>query len=68
MAKRCDVCGVGPVYGNNRSHANNKTRRRWNPNLQPMRVLDETTGKVKRIKICTGCISANKVRKYVRTP
>ena len=38
MAKRCDVCGKGPQFGNNVSHANNKTRRRFNPNLQSIRV------------------------------
>jgi large subunit ribosomal protein L28 len=36
MAQRCDVCGKGPQFGNNVSHANNKTRRRFNPNLQPV--------------------------------
>ena len=34
MAQRCDVCDKGPLFGNNVSHANNKTRRRWNPNIQ----------------------------------
>ncbi len=34
MAQRCDVCDKGPLFGNNVSHANNKTRRRWNPNLK----------------------------------
>lgn len=67
MAKRCDVCGKRPQYGNNVSHANNKTKRRWLPNLQNMRVIDESTGTVKKIKICTKCIKANKVKKYVRT-
>jgi len=34
MAKRCEVCGKGPQFGNNVSHANNKTKRRFLPNLQ----------------------------------
>jgi len=38
MAKRCEICGKGPQFGNNVSHANNKTRRRFEPNLQPVRV------------------------------
>ncbi len=37
MAKRCDVCDKGPLFGNNVSHANNKTRRRWNPNLKKIK-------------------------------
>ncbi|MDZ4746669.1 MAG: 50S ribosomal protein L28 [bacterium] len=38
MARRCDLTGVGPTYGNNVSHANNKTRRRFLPNLQKKRI------------------------------
>ena len=37
MAQRCDICGKGPQFGNNVSHANNKTRRRWLPNLHERR-------------------------------
>ena len=33
MAKRCEVCNKGPQFGNNVSHANNRTRRRFDPNL-----------------------------------
>lgn len=67
MARKCDVCGKGPVTGNNVSHSNNKTRRRWLPNLQPVRVLDEATGQIRRLKVCTNCIKSNRVKKYVRT-
>ena len=42
MAKRCDVCGKGPQFGNNVSHANNKTRRRFLPNLQSHRFWVES--------------------------
>ena len=38
MSKRCELTGVGPAYGNNVSHANNKTRRRFLPNLQKKKV------------------------------
>jgi ribosomal protein L28 len=41
MARVCTVCGKGPVTGNNVSHANNRTKRRWYPNLQTVRVLVE---------------------------
>jgi large subunit ribosomal protein L28 len=38
MARVCTVCAKGPATGNNVSHANNKTKRRWYPNLQTVRV------------------------------
>ncbi len=38
MARRCELTGVGPATGNNVSHANNKTRRRFLPNLQKKRI------------------------------
>ncbi|MFT3745550.1 MAG: 50S ribosomal protein L28 [Pyrinomonadaceae bacterium] len=62
MAKRCDVCGKGPQFGNNVSHANNKTRRRFNPNLQPVCVQLPAGGNG-RMKVCTRCIKSGKVIK-----
>ncbi len=61
MARVCDICGKGPVSGNNISHANNKTRRRWLPNLQRVRAI--VNGSVKRIKVCTTCLKSGKVKK-----
>ena len=46
MAKICSICGKKPVSGNNISHAHNKTRRRWLPNLQSVRA--QVDGRVKR--------------------
>lgn len=62
MARICYVCGKGPGTGNNVSHANNKTRRRWLPNLQRVRIIDES-GARRRVKVCTSCISAGKIKK-----
>lgn len=62
MAQRCDICGKGPQFGNNVSHANNKTRRRFNPNLQPVRV-QLPGGSNGRMKVCTKCIKSGKVVK-----
>ncbi|MFM8441622.1 MAG: 50S ribosomal protein L28 [Acidobacteriota bacterium] len=62
MAQRCDVCGKGPQAGNNVSHANNKTRRRFNPNLQSIKVK-LPNGSNGRRKVCTRCIKAGKVVK-----
>lgn len=61
MAKRCDVCGKGPQFGNRVSHANNRTRRRFDPNLQPVRAT--VSGRVERIRVCTRCLKAGKVVK-----
>ncbi|MEE8574937.1 MAG: 50S ribosomal protein L28 [Thermodesulfobacteriota bacterium] len=61
MAARCEICGKGPVYGNNVSHAHNKTRRRWNPNLQNVKAVHK--GKVQKIKACTRCIRSGSVTK-----
>lgn len=65
MAKRCDVCGKGPMFGNNVSHANNKTRRRFNPNLQKVRV-QLPNGGVDRKKVCTRCIKSGKITKVTK--
>ncbi|HYA02279.1 MAG TPA: 50S ribosomal protein L28 [Syntrophobacteria bacterium] len=61
MARTCDICGKRPRLGNNVSHANNKTRRRWYPNLQRVRSLEQ--GTVKQVRVCTRCLRAGKVRK-----
>jgi large subunit ribosomal protein L28 len=62
MAKRCEVCGKGPQFGNNVSHANNRTPRRFDPNLQSIRV-QKPQGGARRMKVCTTCIKAGKVSK-----
>jgi large subunit ribosomal protein L28 len=61
MAKVCDICGKRPVSGNNISHAHNRTRRRWLPNLQSVRA--ETKGRSKRMRVCTTCIKQGRVIK-----
>src|SRR5690242_1954110 len=61
MARVCTVCGKGPVTGNNVSHANNRTKRRWYPNLQTVRVLVE--GAPRRVRVCTQCLKSNRITK-----
>jgi large subunit ribosomal protein L28 len=61
MAKRCEICGKGPSAGRNISHAHNVTPRRFNPNLQRVRVA--INGGTKRMRICTRCIRSQKVTK-----
>jgi len=61
MAKICDICGKRPVVGNNVSHAHNKTKRRWYPNLQTVRV--KVDGQTKKMRVCTRCIRSGLVDK-----
>jgi large subunit ribosomal protein L28 len=62
---RCYSCGRSVSFGNNVSHANNKTRRVWKPNLQVVRIVDEA-GKIVKVKVCTRCLSAGKVKRAPR--
>ena len=61
MAQVCDICGKGPQFGNNISHAHNVTRRRWSVNLQAVKAL--VNGHAKRIRVCTSCIKDGKIAK-----
>lgn len=61
MARRCEICGKGPTTGNNVSHANNKSRRRWIPNLQKVHAV--VNGTSKTLRVCTRCIKAGKIVK-----
>ena len=61
MSKICEICGKGPSFGNNVSHAHNKTRRMWNPNLQKVKAINN--GTVRSIKVCTRCIRSGKITK-----
>ena len=62
MAK-CAICGKGPSFGHNVSHANNKTRKVWRPNVQ--RVKTVRNGTVRHLNVCTQCIKSGKVSKAV---
>jgi large subunit ribosomal protein L28 len=59
MAKRCAVSGKGPLVGNNVSHANNKTKRRFLPNLRTVRVTLED-GTRKKIKVAASTLRTMK--------
>jgi len=61
MAKRCDICGKGPQFGNRISHAHNVSHRRWNVNLQNVRAV--VNGAAKRLRVCTACIRGGKIQK-----
>ena len=53
MARVCQVTGKGPMVGNNVSHANNKTKRRFLPNLQYRRFWVETDNRFVRLRVST---------------
>ena len=59
MSVKCQICDKRPGYGNNDSHANNKTRRRWLPNLQNVRIRMVDGGR-KRMRVCTQCIRSGR--------
>jgi large subunit ribosomal protein L28 len=56
MSRRCDLTGKGVLTGNNVSHANNKTRRRYLPNLQDASLLSDTLGTSVRLRVSTNAL------------
>jgi large subunit ribosomal protein L28 len=61
MARACEVCGKQRSSGHNVSHANNKTKRLWRPNLQ--RVHAKVNGAGTHLLVCTRCIRSGKIAK-----
>ncbi|MCZ6610090.1 MAG: 50S ribosomal protein L28 [Alphaproteobacteria bacterium] len=51
MSRRCQITGKGVMAGNNVSHAHNKSRRRFLPNVQKTSVMSETLGRMVRLKV-----------------
>jgi large subunit ribosomal protein L28 len=56
MSRRCSITGKGVQTGNNVSHANNKTRRRYLPNLQETSVLSDALGQIVRLRVASRTI------------
>ncbi len=63
MAKVCYSCRKGPAFGQSRSHSMVATKRRFDPNLQKVRI--NVGGAPRREYVCTRCLKAGKVTKYV---
>lgn len=61
MARKCEICGKAPIFGKNRSKSDRRTPRRWNPNLQRIRV--NVNGVIKKMTVCTQCIKSGRVKK-----
>ena len=61
MPRTCHVCNKGPAFGQSRSHSRVATKRRFDPNLQRVRINDD--GTARRVYVCTRCLKAGKVIK-----
>jgi len=61
VAYRCSICGKGQVSGHNISHSHRKTNRKFNPNLQKVRI--KTPHGNKQVLVCTRCLRSGKVEK-----
>ena len=57
----CSVCGKGVHFGNNVSHAHNKSNKMWKSNIKKVRV--KTDGNAKRMYVCTQCLKSGKVER-----
>ena len=62
MSRKCEVCGKKPMFGHNVSHANNKTQKIQHPNIQKIRIQDDS-GSIKKVYVCTRCLRSGKVKK-----
>ena len=56
MSRRCELTGKGVQYGNNVSHAHNKTRRRYLPNLQKASLMSEVLGRTVHLRVSAAAI------------
>lgn len=61
MSRKCDICGKHTVTGNNVSHAHNKTRRVWKPNI--LTIQAKVGGSTRKLKVCTSCLRSGRVVK-----
>jgi len=63
MARVCEVCGKRTITGNKVSHAKNRVRRTWRPNL--FKVKTEVKGSTMTVKICARCLKSDYITKKV---
>ena len=56
MSRRCEFTGKGPMSGNNVSHAKNRSRRRFLPNLTETALMSETLGRTVRLRVSTSAL------------
>ncbi|MDW7739850.1 MAG: 50S ribosomal protein L28 [Bacillota bacterium] len=63
MAKICVVCNKSKTTGHKVSHSNIKTKRRWRPNMQRIKIM--LNGSPKRVNVCTRCIKGGKIERAI---
>ncbi len=61
MSRKCEICGKGQVSGNNVSHSVRRTRRKWDANIQSVKVNEN--GTVRHMNVCTHCLRSGKVNR-----
>ncbi len=61
MAKKCEICEKGVKTGFKISHSHIRTKRKWTPNLQPVKA--DIHGSIRRISVCTRCLKSGKVKR-----
>ncbi len=61
MARVCDVCNKGKVFGSQVSHSNRHNKKTWAPNLRRVRAI--VNGTPKRVNVCTRCLRSGKVER-----
>jgi large subunit ribosomal protein L28 len=61
MAKVCEKCGKGPMFGHSVSHSHKASKKKWHPNLQRIKI--ETESGPRKAWICTECIRSGRVKK-----
>jgi len=66
MGKVCSICGKGRQVGYNVSHAHNKTKKVWKPNIQKVRTI--RGGTPQKIYVCTRCIRSGHIQKPGKAP
>ncbi|MBW3663491.1 MAG: 50S ribosomal protein L28 [Actinobacteria bacterium] len=61
MKSVCDICGKSPWFGKQVSHSHRRSSRRWDPNVQRLRIWKD--GRVQKANVCTSCLKAGKVQR-----
>ncbi|WP_071133034.1 50S ribosomal protein L28 [Alterileibacterium massiliense] len=63
MSQKCEICGKQQTSGNSVSHSNRHSRRKWNANIQSVRINDN--GTVRKANVCTSCLRSGKVDRAI---
>ncbi|NPV52124.1 MAG: 50S ribosomal protein L28 [Firmicutes bacterium] len=63
MANECEICGKHSHVGHLVSHSNIKTKKRWFPNIRRVKAIVD--GTPRRIRVCTKCLKAGKVKRAI---